>query len=212
MPYETKRDLRASALLSSASLSDIVQLQVREKHGQCVGMHLLYSDSTVETLGQWDPIDKTSASTIYDAADGILMRLIYHIRLDRGCLRLPHIEHISAHAATSPWRYEPPEDVEPSSQNIPKSAWEMGCYECSDRYHMQREIVIKCFDCYKPGQVSNLHFQLEFLITLCLLCSIWEASILDVDEAPRRCRSMSRSDHGEDQVRLEARLVSQRTT
>lgn len=63
MPYETKRGLRASALLSSASLSDIVQLQVRKKHGRCVGLHLLYSDSTVETLGQWDPIDKTSAST-----------------------------------------------------------------------------------------------------------------------------------------------------
>lgn len=69
--------------LSTASLDNIATLHVRKgtrrtsrviKNMVC-GLRLVHHDSTVETLGRWDPRDTASAFKLYDASEGCLRTL-----------------------------------------------------------------------------------------------------------------------------------------
>lgn len=45
---------------STTPLINIRRVCVRRHNGRCLGMYLSYEDSTIETLGQWDPRDSDS--------------------------------------------------------------------------------------------------------------------------------------------------------
>lgn len=96
-------------ILSTASLNDVSSLRIRRHNGRCIGLFLRYNDSASEALGQWDPLDQDSISQLYDATDGILMRLNFHtaseVYNDFGWTRLI-IKNITVEVTDNPWDYQ----------------------------------------------------------------------------------------------------------
>lgn len=152
---------------STASLINVRECRVRKHDGRCLGMHFSYEDSTVETLGQWDPADRDSIVKIYDSIDGILIRLIFHSRLEDNCLRRPQIELVSVQVAANSWQSElSGEAVSDHANSCDYHLASMGMGEfgpfcrrcggskCCDST-LRRESIIKSFGCSQPGQVSQ---------------------------------------------------------
>lgn len=83
--YLRKRGKRYG--FSTASLDNITTIYVRKKTvlsksksvSWCVGLRIVRYDSSIDILGRWDPRDKSSISRIYDASDGFLTRLSFHL-------------------------------------------------------------------------------------------------------------------------------------
>lgn len=70
-------ELRSTVMQSTATLDDISNLQVRKVGLRCMGLRILHGDGTIEILGQWDPADPTSISTLYDVSEGPLAGLTF---------------------------------------------------------------------------------------------------------------------------------------
>lgn len=150
---------------STAPLTNIIEVRVRRRHERCLGMHLTYEDSTVECLGQWDPRDKDSILKIYNANDGVISRLVFHIRLVDECLRKPQIELISVEVTDNTSQPLPPGEAasdhaksfDPeieSTRELP-ACRRCGSSNCSSST-LRRENMFKAFRCSQPGQVSKL--------------------------------------------------------
>lgn len=156
-------------LHSTASLTNIHEIRVRKQNGRCLGMHLSYDDSTVETLGQWDPTDRNSIMKIYDAMDGVLLRLSFHTRLENDCLRQPQIERISIEVTantpqlqgrgevTSDHANSCDPDLEVMEESVSRCG-SCGRSRCRDST-LRRQTMVKTFHCYQPGQVSRHSFE-----------------------------------------------------
>ncbi|ROV98720.1 hypothetical protein VMCG_06793 [Cytospora schulzeri] len=126
-------------ILSSASLKNVSNLRIRRHDGRCIGLLLRYNDLTAETLGQWDPFDEESITPLYDAADGVLMRLNFHVAREVynefGHTR-EIMKDITVEVTDSPWEYQALEN-----QPARVDSW------------------IETFDCYRPkqGEVDDRH-------------------------------------------------------
>lgn len=131
-------------------------------------MHLSYEDSTVETLGQWDPTDRDSILKIYDAIDGVLIRLIFHTRLEDDCLRKPQIELVSVEDTATSW--QPQLQGEGANDHANSCDYELasvensvsvcgscGSSKCCDST-LRLKSMLKTFNCSQPGQVSRCSF------------------------------------------------------
>lgn len=133
-PFRASPD-ESRYILSTASLNNVSSLRMRRRDGRCIGLFLRYKDSTTETLGQWDPLDQNSISLLYDAADGILMRLNFHtareVLNNLGGTRVI-MKDITVEVTGSPWEYQAPEEQPAGTDPLAKS-----------------------FDCYRPKQVSK---------------------------------------------------------
>jgi hypothetical protein len=70
-------ELRHRVMQSTATLDDISHLQVRRVGPRCMGLRISHGDGTIEILGQWDPADLTSISTLYDVSEGPLYGLTF---------------------------------------------------------------------------------------------------------------------------------------
>lgn len=160
---------------STAPLTNIREVRVRRRNGRCLGMHLTYEDSTVESLGQWDPTDKDSMLKIYNASDGHLSRLVFHIRLVENCLRKPQIELISVEVTANAPQPLPPGAAASDHANsfdpeIASSGGLASCRRCGSSNccssTIRRENMFKAFRCSQPAQVSKLF--LESLLTALL--------------------------------------------
>lgn len=68
---------RSAIMQSTASLDNISNLQVRRVGPRCMGLRILHGDGNIEILGQWDPADVTSISSIYDISEGPLAGLSF---------------------------------------------------------------------------------------------------------------------------------------
>lgn len=100
-----------------------------------LGLFLRYNDSTAEALGQWDPLEESSISRLYDAANGILMRINFHTArgaYDYDGYSRVTMQDITVDVTHSPWEYQAPE----------------GQAAGTDQH-------IKTFDCYRPKQVCK---------------------------------------------------------
>ncbi|KAL2272690.1 hypothetical protein FJTKL_06243 [Diaporthe vaccinii] len=94
--------------LSTASLNNIKTLHVRKKMVEtptglvcgCVGLRIVHLDSSIETLGRWDPRDKHSISRLYDSSEGILKTVTFHMA---DVERATHVENITVGVTDSPW-------------------------------------------------------------------------------------------------------------
>lgn len=154
---------------STAPLSNIRKVQVRRRNGRCLGMYLSYADSTVETLGQWDPTDRDSILKIYGAIDGVLITLVFHTRLADECLRKPQIERISAEVTANTSQPWVPEDAASDYANSCDSevsfCGSCGSSKCCDS-QLRRKTLVKAFRCSQPGQVSKRPLQLLFTTLL----------------------------------------------
>lgn len=160
---------------STAPLTNIFEVRVRRRNGRCLGMHLTYEDSTVETLGQWDPRDKESIMKIYNANDGYLSRLVFSTRLEDNCLRRPQIELISVEVtANKSQPLSPGEDASDRADSfdpeIASTGESASCGRCRSldccNSTLRRESMLKAFRCSQPGQVGK--FVLESLLTALL--------------------------------------------
>lgn len=125
-------------ILWTASLNNISSLQIRRREGRCMGLLIRYRNATAETLGQWDPFDQGSISQLYDASDGILMRINFHISrkalyyLQEYQGMRVNIKEITVEVTDNPWEFEAPKG-QPAGEDL----------------------LIKTFDCYRPNQVSK---------------------------------------------------------
>lgn len=121
-----------SSHLTTASLSNISSLRVRRCGAKILGLFIRYSDSSVATLGQWDPLGKGSVSELYKAADGFLMRLHFHTVTDRG----KTVQDITVDVTDNPWEHQ------------------------AQQGHLAgADPKIQSFDCYQPTQVSKSPLQ-----------------------------------------------------
>lgn len=128
-------------------------------------MHLSYEDSTVETLGQWDPTDIEPIMKVYEAIDGVLVRLVFHTRLEDNCLRRQNIDLISVEVVANTSQPQTPGDFvsdhsnscDPESASMEETISRCeGCgrWKCSNST-LRRKSMVETFDCSRPGQVSR---------------------------------------------------------
>lgn len=141
-------------------------------------MHLSYEDLTVETLGQWDPVDRDSILRVYDATDGVLLSLTFYTRLGDDCLEKPQIESISAEVTANSWQPQLPAEAtsddtdsgDPEAASTDMDEYGAFCHSCGSSKccdsTLRDERTVKTFNCSQPGQVSN-HF-IELLFTALL--------------------------------------------
>lgn len=61
-----------SVVFSSASLAGVRKLHLRTVDHRCVGLCVHHLDESMDFLGQWDPSDISSITTIYDSLSGPL--------------------------------------------------------------------------------------------------------------------------------------------
>lgn len=59
-----------ATFFSSAKLTRVRRLQVRKGGLRCTGLCIQHLDESIEWLGQWDPLDASPITTIYDSQDG----------------------------------------------------------------------------------------------------------------------------------------------
>lgn len=144
---------------SAASLDNIATLHVRKKKirisylepvVRCCGLRIVHLDKTIETIGQWDPRDTESISKIYDASEGLLMRLTFHME---NADRLRYVENITVEVADNPRDYQPLDGTSLVLIDPPTRRWgKPGDERC---YVPEIQSNTRTFDCTQSGQVSN---------------------------------------------------------
>lgn len=90
---------------SMAKLDDICNLQVRKAGPRCLGLRIVHGDGTIEILGQWDPLDPASISTIYDISEGTLAGLSFQTTPTSRCDR--YMSEITPIMQTRPVTHQP---------------------------------------------------------------------------------------------------------
>lgn len=68
-----------TVFFSSASLVGVRKLHLRTVKHRCVGLCIHYLDESMDFLGQWDPSDISSITTIYDSLGGPLEMISFLI-------------------------------------------------------------------------------------------------------------------------------------
>ncbi|KAJ0107604.1 hypothetical protein J7T55_007795 [Diaporthe amygdali] len=127
---------------STASLNDIATMHVRKKtieaHSKrvygCAGLHIVHRDSSVEILGRWDPRDKACISKLYDASEGSLTRVTFHMGQAE---RATHVENITVGVTDNPWDCQPLD----ASLVVPMEPNDCG-----------RDSATRTFDCTQDSQ------------------------------------------------------------
>lgn len=141
--------------LSTASLNNIKTLHVRKKMVEtptglvcgCVGLRVVHLDSSIETLGRWDPRDKHSMSKLYDSSEGILKTVTFHLaKIEREM----HVENITVGVTDNPWDYQPLD----SSTVVPPLDPPDHPWDSKDGESLEVLISAKIFDCSQGIQVN----------------------------------------------------------
>lgn len=130
---------------STASLNDIATMHVRKKtieaHSErvygCAGLHIVHRDSSVEILGRWDPRDKACISKLYDASEGSLTRVTFHMGQAE---RATHVENITVGVTDNPW------DCQPLDASLVVPTEPDDC---------ERASATRTFDCTQDSQVRS---------------------------------------------------------
>lgn len=185
--------------LSTASLNDVSAIYVRKKMikfptgrvCRYVGLQIIHFDSGVEILGQWDPRDKKSISTLYDSREGVLKTLAFHLADIQSDT---YVESIIAGVTDSPWDHKPLDSSLVVPMDPPSHSWDSKVHE--------DPTMTRIFDCSQENQVRKpptLHLLLGSGVRLLTICSKrvawWFTS--DYDDIGR--------DHGIPEIQIEAK-------
>lgn len=151
--YLRKRGKRYG--FSTASLNNIATIHVRKKNvpskrksvSCCVGLRIVHHDSSIDILGRWDPRDKSSISKLYDASEGFLTRLSFHLT---GFTKATIVEHITVEVTSNLWECQPMDPSLLVPANPPDHRW-----NCNPAQYPTSSTITRTFDCTRDSQVSN---------------------------------------------------------
>lgn len=154
--YLRKRQLRFG--FSTASLNNVSTLHVRnrsvpsksqKRRSWCVGMCICHDDSSFEILGRWDPSDKQAISKIYDASEGYLKAVSFHMA---DYWKATIVKYVTVMVTDAPWESQPlPVDVSSLvPMDPPDHEW-----NCSSTGDPPFHPSTRTFDCTQGSQASS---------------------------------------------------------
>lgn len=149
---------------STASMDNIATLHVWKKKmpyrtGEtygCYGLRILHRDSTVEILGRWDPRDQQCISKIYDASEGALMTISFHLEPSGPAA---FVEGITLEVTDNPLGYKSPEELSLVPMEPPDHAW-----DCDPYYNSTFLPTTRTFDCSQTSQVSQSNLLCSYFV------------------------------------------------
>lgn len=142
---------------STASLNNIATIHIRKKTVSsktkiirwCVGMRIVHNDLSIDILGRWDPRDKSAILRIYDANEGFLTKLSFHLTT---LAKRTIVERITVEVKDTLWESQ---SLDPSLLvpiDPPDHRW-----NCNPARYPKSLANTRTFDCTRDSQVSNFN-------------------------------------------------------